>query len=340
MKGDERMLVSRFRYLGDVLLATPFLRALRAALPGGRISMLVDKGTEDVLLNNPDIDEVLVFDKAAGLAWKSGFVFELRGKGFDVAIDLTGSDRGAWLAFLSGARQRVGFRGNNYFRRKFLYNLLVPQLDAYVHQVERNLAVAKALGIEHKGLRPTLVLTQEEMSAGRALVGSIDRYAVIHPGARRWYKRWPLENFARTSDVLKDMGIDVVLTGAIEDSELTAKISSLMEKAPVDLAGKTTVRELAAIIKDAVVFIGNDSAPLHIASALGVKSIGLFGPTDWRNWGPVGPDARVFMKEGFTCRPCGHARECPEGQGYCMAHISFEEVRDALLEMLDKRPLA
>ena len=335
--GKERILVAKMRYIGDVLLITPFLRALRKGFPGAHIEVVVNKGTEDVLLNNPHIDGVIPCDRETGKLAQYSFTRGLKKMQFQTVIDLTNSDRSAWIARLSGAYDRVGIKGEKSFRNKHLYNMLIDIPEDIINEVEKNLLIAKRLGLRR--LTPELVLnlTDEELSRGSELTSEIkgSPYAVIHPGARRWYKSWPLERFAELADEIIASGVEVVIAGGGNDIESAAKITSLMKGKALNLAGRTSIRELAAVIKGALFFVGNDSAPMHISYAVETVTIALFGPTDFRRWHPVGEEHFVFAKD-IECSPCGHSKDCELGDDTCMRLISVEEVVEAVHFILDE----
>ena len=329
-QGNKRILIAKMRYTGDVLLITPFIKAMRKAFPGSHIGVLVNKGTEEVLFNNPDIDEIITFDRSMGLLAQMGFIWKLKKKKYRSVIDLTSSDRSAWIARLIGAWSRIGLMSDNKFRSKYLYNILIER-PISVHMVNINLDVAKMLSCKRLRTEPILNLTDEEIASGAKIVSTVKKpYAVIHPGARRWYKSWPMQHFAELADRTVALGVEVVIAGGPEDVDNAAKIASLMKESAVNIAGKTTLRELAAVIKGALLLVGNDSAPMHISNVLGTRTIALFGPTDWRVWRPLGEEHFVFAKD-VDCSPCGHSKECTKNdEDWCMRMITVDEVMEAV----------
>ena len=334
-QGQDRILITKMRYTGDVLLVTPFIKAIRKAFPKAHLGVLVNKGTEDVLFNNPDVDEIITFDRSMGRLAQWGFIRRLKKRKFQTVIDMTNSDRSAWIARLIGAWSRIGVLSDNKFRNKHLYNILVDR-PISVHIVQRNLDIAKMLSCKRLKNEPVLNLTDEELKKGAELVSSVKKpYAVIHPGARRWYKSWPLEHFASLADKIKARGVEVVIAGGPDDLESAQKIESLMDEKPANIAGKTSIRELAAVIKGASFFVGNDSAPMHISHVLGTRTIALFGPTDWRVWRPMGEKHFVFAKD-VDCSPCGHSKDCEKVDDWCMRLITVEEVMEAVESIVDE----
>ncbi|MEE8575287.1 MAG: glycosyltransferase family 9 protein, partial [Thermodesulfobacteriota bacterium] len=238
-----------------------------------------------------------------------------------------------WIARTCGASTRIGFKGHKGFRNKRLYNMTVD-VAANLHQIDRNLDMAKAFGCRRLFRNPEIFLTGDELERARAMVTDAgEKYVLLHPGARRWYKSWPLEYFAALGDEIIGMGLGVVIDGGPDDVESAAKIEGLMKERPVNLAGKTTIRDLAAITKGAAIFVGNDSAPMHISYAVGTPTIALFGPTDWKTWHPLGEKHMVFVKD-VECSPCGHTSDCDKGEENCMRLITVSEVRQGVEMML------
>ncbi|MEO5657275.1 MAG: putative lipopolysaccharide heptosyltransferase III [Nitrospiria bacterium] len=295
------LLLFKLRYIGDVLLTTPAIRALRRAYPSAEISMLVNKGTEDVLTHNPHLTRVLTIDRRkieresplTRLSYEWDMMTRLRALRCTITVDFDSGERAAYLALGSGARLRVGFHRSHGIRR-LLYNRRIVTAKG-LHTVERNLAlVEQALGVKRDE-------TDLELPTGAREEGSIGawlerhrvvpgRYVVIHPGARFPHKRWPIEKWTQlASRVQEGLGLSVVIVGGEPEQGDANTISSTLRVPPHSLVGRTTVLELAALCRRAALFIGNDSGPSHIAAAAGTRVISLFGPTDpvlWRPWGP------------------------------------------------------
>lgn len=334
----RKILVIKLRYIGDVLITTPFIRALKENLPQASLTALVSAGTDAVLADNPCLDRVIAYDKNKGFAADLDLIKLLRSERFDACFDLTDADRSAWLGFLSGSRYRVGFEGGGWLRKNLLYTHALPPPPLRTHQIDRNLALAEWLGFNIRDRALTLFLTPHEAEQGQKILRDAGAdpslpYAVLHTAARTLYKSWPAERFAAIADRLNDQGVQVLLTGAKGDSAMVKPVMEYMNSRAIDLTGKTDLRTLAVVIKGAAVFVGNDSGPMHIASAVGTPVVALFGPTDWESWYPRGMNDTFFSKE-IDCRPCGHAVECNLGEQSCMGLISLEEVWDAVKQRL------
>lgn len=326
----NNILVIKLRYIGDVLLATPVLRALRGRFPSVRLTMLVNRGTEDVLRRNPDLDEVLTLERM-DLAGQLRFASELRRRAFDCVIDLTDADRSAILAWLAGAPVRIGFNEEHRWRG-LLYSDIVPARPDSEHRLEHDLAALHLLGIEPKAEPPVLrTAPEDEAAAARLLAGvgvdPADRrpLVMLQPGARYWFKAWPVERFAALADRLTERhGCLVLIGGSHAERGAMEAIRAQARSAPLVLAGRTSLLEFAALLKRCALFVGNDNGPMHMAAALGVPVVTLFGPSDPAVWGPRGRRVQVLYK-GLDCRRCFHPT-CFRGEQSCMKLITVEEV--------------
>ncbi len=333
----KNILVIKLRYIGDVLLATPVLRALREAFPGARLAMAVNAGTEDIVRWNPDLHEVLAVPKGT-LGEQIRFVSELRRRRFDCVIDLTDGDRAAILSRLSGAPIRIGFNQEHRWRG-LLYTAVAKPRSEHVHRVERDLSALCSLGLEPKAGPLVLnVPLHDEEAADRLLkeAGIVPspsaRLVMFHPGARYWFKAWPAERFADLADRLTKLwDCRVLIGGDDRDRETAEWIRVRARSAPLVLAGRASLLQFAAILKRCALYVGNDNGAMHMAAALGVPVVGLFGPSNPREWGPCGPSEVIY--KGVDCRICFHPT-CRRGENNCMRLISVDEVFEAAARLL------
>jgi predicted lipopolysaccharide heptosyltransferase III len=327
----RHILVIKLRYLGDVLLATPALEALKAAYPSTRLTVVVNRGTEAMLAGNPHIDEVLPLERGSILSqWR--FLRELRRRRFDVVIDLTDADRSAWLSRMTGAPVRIGFNDEGRFRGHCYTN--VVHGEPGTHRIERDLASLAPLNIAAAETIPRLWLTPEEKWRAADLLSheGVDRkkpLAMLQPGARYWFKAWPWERFAALADRLAEQyGYQVLIGGNQQEFELAERICGTAASRPINLAGRADMRIYAAVLKRTSLFVGNDSGAMHVAAAVGAPVVALFGPSDPKEWGPRGAAAAVLYK-GIDCRICFHPT-CERGEQNCMKLIGIEEVLSAI----------
>lgn len=335
----QKILIVKLRYIGDVLLATPTVRAIKAARPDVRITMMVNRGTEDVLSGNPDIDEIVVLDKGS-LAAQSRLIAGLWNRRFDTVIDLTDGDRSAFLSWVSGASVRIGFNDEHRWRGKY-YTEVVQPVPGVQHRIDRDLDALKPLDIQAGSKDPQLWLTPEEMNSADQLLDELgvqrsQPIVVLQPGARYWFKAWPPERFAELADQLTSQyGCQVLIGGSNQDIDLAEQIRQMAKSSPIVMAGRTTIKQFAAIAKKSALFVGSDSGAMHIASAVGAPVVALFGPSNPREWGSRGGPVEVLYKE-IDCRSCFHPT-CTKGEENCMRLIAVHEVIAAAQRLIQAR---
>ena len=328
-------LIIKLRYIGDVLLATPTVRAIKAAHQDVRVTMMVNRGTEDVLSGNPDMDEILVLDKGS-MAAQSQLVAGLRRRRFDTVIDLTDGDRSAFLSWISGAPVRIGFNDEQRWRGHY-YTQVVQPVPGIRHRIDRDLEALKPLGIQAASKDPRLWLTPEEANSADQLLVQLGvqpshMIVILQPGARYWFKAWPPDRYAELADRLTSQyGCQVLIGGSTQDVDLAEQIRQIAKSSPINAAGRTTIKQFAAIVKKSALFVGSDSGAMHIASAVGTPVVALFGPSNPREWGPRGGPTEVLYKE-LDCRSCFHPT-CIRGEENCMRLITVEEVYTAARRM-------
>ena len=298
----QRVLVIRLMHHGDVLLTTPLFSALKRHLPGAEIDALVYAETVPIIAANPELSRIwpLPRSKDTGTGWAHmrdlfALMAKIRRCRYDWVLHLDDRWVGALAALASGATLRVSYklrkRDNPIWRRAFPTR--VSTLDTG-HVVERNLWFLQELGlpIDAHDRQCLMAYSDDDRAlAHRALAGAgIDgQYILVHPAARWFFKCWEDERFAQLLLALANDGHRIVLTSGPNPREL-ALVSSILELARHpnigSMAGKLTLPALAAAIADARLFIGVDSAPMHMAAALGVPMVALFGPTDVQAWRP------------------------------------------------------
>ena len=328
----RKILAIALRYIGDTLLMTPALQALRETFPAAEVHALVPTGTNAMLVGHPAVDRILHFDHASSVWDQARLIHALRRAGYDLAIDFTDADRPAWMTYLSGAPLRLGYDGGR-FRHRFLYNVRVTAPAGSLHQVDRQLALVGKTRQMAQCENAILVLSEtERKTAQRRLAecGVTFPFVLFHPGARRWYKSWPPEFFSALGDqIVRELGVAVVLVGGASDAETLARIRTGMVHPTVDLSSPLDLRAMAGVMQRASVCVVNDSAPMHIAAAVGTPVVALFGLTDPAVWGPRGTDHCV-LRRACACSPYGHRRECDQGATRCMRQISVGDVLNAV----------
>jgi heptosyltransferase-2 len=338
----EKILIVQTAFLGDVILTTPLIKGIKKISPDSFLSFLLIPETQDVLANNPRLDEIIIYDKRnkeKGIHFFFSLVKKVKSKGFDKALIPHRSLRSACLCFLSKIPRRIGFdrsAGSFLFTRKVKY-------QKNHHEIERNLSLLSNFK-EKKEFLPELFPSQEDFSkvemffrdqnldAGEKLVG-------MAPGSIWATKRWLPQRFGQVADrLMKDSKANIVFLGSKEDEDLCYQISNLMKKQPIMAAGKMSFLQASALISKCEVILSNDSAPVHMAVAVGTPVVEIYGSTTPQfGFYPYG-DKNVIIEKPLYCRPCGiHGKnKCPEKHFRCMREITAEQVFEAIMRVLQK----
>ncbi len=337
MMPPQRLLVLRMSGVGDVLWTTPLLRALRRGWPKARIHYVVRESCAPVLENNPDVDRLLIY-RGGGLRQQVEFLRTIRQAGCELSIDLVGTPRTAIQSLASGARNRVGF---DFGYRRFFYNRVLSARQAnYGHEVEFNLFVLKHLGLEEAGRDLVFLLTAEERDYQKEIwrrMGYGPRHRVIGllPTGGWACKRWPVENFWKLASTLgrhdRNLRFLVLWGSRAEEQDAQTIVRGIGPGA--SLAPRTTLRQMAALLSACRAVVGNDTGPLHMATALGVPVVSFYGPTSPQAQGPWGPGHRVLRCESLPCLVCNRT-DCRQPR--CMSGIEVEKAIQALEETLSK----
>jgi len=350
--GAQRILLIRPDHVGDVLFATPAIRALRSSLPDAYLACLVGPWAAEIVQNNAHLDEVLAcafpgFTRAPKkhlldpymVLWRYARI--LRKGHFDAAVIMRFDHWwGAVLAYWAGIPTRVGYGLPAV--APFLTEALPYMADR--HEVEQNVRLISALTggvVAEPGPLEFRPAPEDIRSVPRLLndAGSYAGYLCLHPGAGAPVKLWREEAFAEVGDALaKEYGLRVVITGSAEERRLGLSIAERMKHKPHVIAGKTGLGELAAIMASSKLVMGVDSGPLHIAVSQGVPTIHLYGPVDHRAFGPWGdPRRHVALVSGMECVPCQRLdyRLDELDDHPCVRSISVAQVLEAAHSLLD-----
>jgi len=286
----KNILIIKPSSLGDIILTLPALSALRRNFPQARISWLVRPELAALLENHPHLDDLIFFDRRfLGKAWFNPDAFagllalirRLRRAGFDLIFDFQGLFRSASLSWLTGCKSRFGMAGARELAHIF-YTQQIKQDSSCVHLVDYYLKMVNQAGAEDTAVEFMLPEDAEAVdSVGRLLTGfdiGADDYAVFVPGSAHPDKRWPVENFAELAGKISDeFGLSIIATASEAEKELTAGLKSKTNVPVIDLAGRTTLKQLIALLRQSKIVISNDTGPGHIAAALGVPVVLIFG---------------------------------------------------------------
>jgi lipopolysaccharide heptosyltransferase II len=337
MPVPERLLVLRMSGVGDVLWTTPLLKALRRGFPQARIHYVVRESCAPVLENNPDVDELLVLPKG-GLISQLAFLSRIRNKRCNLCLDLVGTPRTAIQSLASGAGMRIGF---DFGYRKFFYNRVLSAREAnYGHEVEFNLYALKTLGLMEAGRELVYNLTREEReyrSRAWQELGYNQRDTVVGllPTGGWACKRWPVDNFSELGRLERRHSRRkfLVFWGSRSEQEDADRIARGIGPHAA-LAPQTTLRQMAALLSGCAAVVGNDTGPLHIATALDVPVVSFYGPTSPRSQGPWGKGHRVLRDDSLSCLECNRT-DCRQPK--CMTGIKVSSAAQALEEVLTER---
>lgn len=314
----KNILIIKPSSLGDIVMALPALSALRRSFPDAKISWLVRPEFAPLLKNHPDLSEVIIFDrKLLGKAWYNprafaalvSLIWRLNRSRFDAVLDLQGLLRTAIFAWLTGCRKLLGMANAREFGHIF-YTHKIQQDGDCIHLVDYYLKIVRAAGASKTDARFSLPVDSAAEDSVRKLLKAKDinnSYAVFVPTSAHENKCWPVENFAALADkVSEQFGLSIIATGAPSEKGVVEKLRSKANAPIANFAGATSISELVALLNGAKLVVSNDTGPGHIAAALGVPVVMLFGPTNPARVAPYGrpqcavavePDGRGFKAD-------------------------------------------
>ena len=328
-----RILVTRLRFLGDVIISTPVLEELGKRYPEAEIYYLAQPGYADILREHPTITDII--ELKAGVSGFIRTVSVLRKLRLTAAIDLFYNPASAGLLFLSGIPVRIG--GKRRWRER-LYTDAGEVPPEILSAVDHNLHFLKKADIDASGSLPRIYLTEEERKKGRQAVdrvrrgsGNGVRLAALHPGGTWASKRWPPEKFAVLIDYLrKEIEVESILITGPGEEKIVNRISQLAGEM-VGILSPGPVREVASVIDSCDAVVANDGGIMHLAVALGKPVTALFGPTEPEIWFPYsGKGPFAVVSSGEECAPCD-LHEC--GDQRCMENIGTDDVIEKLLSV-------
>ena len=332
----ERILVVKLDHLGDVLLATPVLSNLRRAYPNTELHVLTGAWSRVVLEKHPDVSKVIEYNSPAfcrtgrSTSLKQTFRLyrALRRQKYDMIVELRGDWRVVWFAFLRLTPKRL-----DRAALQIANKLGLAQFTG-THETTRNLDVLRQAGIPISVQTTTFSVTAEDEKWVSDFLAThqIDRERLliaIHPGSPIELKRWLPERYAELADwLIAQKGAQILFVGVKDEIQIITNIQARMQGESINIAGKTTLTELASILHKCNIFIGNDSGPMHLAAAVGIHTIGLYGPGDPTRFGPVGAKCQTIRRK-LDCPPCS-GTTCRFGEEGCMSKIKVTDVIQTL----------
>ena len=338
--------------IGDIVLTTPTIRAIKENYPEARISIMVRKPFGSLLLADPNLHEIAETTKIRGSALHilqeyGKLIHRLRRARYDLVIDLRTGDRGAILSFLTGAPVRIGISAgvkkqfwHEILFTKILQNLTVAPPPAHPG-ADQSLRIVRGIGINPTDTMPRLFVSPHNQAHAKMLLEECGlmpetSWVTINPFSRWKYKEWDNKKWGEVIDWLwESHRIPSVLIGSPEELSACQEIVAGREGSTINLAGKTSLGQLAAIISMSSLHVGVDSAAPHIAAALGTPTVTIHGPSDWRGWRIV-DDMHKIAASALGCVPCNR-RGCDNKESsLCLEHLETNAVIDVIEQVLQK----
>ena len=351
----RRALVIKLRHHGDVLLATPVISTLQRIAPQCEVDALAYADTAPMLDGHPALAQLHLIDrnwKRQGLRRQSAaewrLIQALRARHYDLVVHLSVHTRGAWLVRLLRPRWSVAPKFRAGFWATSFSHLYPAQSDPQRHTVETNLDSLRALGMEPAAADKRVIMVPGAAAEARVAALLAQRglaaggFIHIHPASRWAFKCWPAARVAALCDALAAKGWPIVLSSAPDASEkaLIAEVvaaragNAVSSASTIDLSGQLSLKELAALTARARLFVGVDSAPMHIAAAMGTPVVAIFGPSGDQEWGPWGAGHLVVASNTHPCRPCGMAGCNDSKISDCLTTLPVAQVLAACNELL------
>jgi len=379
INNNHKILIIKFRHIGDVLLTAPLISTLKQSSPTNRIYTVVKQGTEAMLEGHPDLEQLYILpsrdkgeSKLTFLKRYTQWLWRLRKERFSIAINTTSGDRGIILSFLIGAKTRIGIlkKNDEKWWRRWMITHPAKSINGRHHTVIGNLSLADYVlstpnntcyEVKLTFTPNDLTTVKEVLSADSSNYQTSRGLIHIHPTSRWLFKCWRDDAVAEVIDWLQKNDYCVVLTAAPIDEEL-ARIDSILKQChtkPINLAGKLTLKQLAALSSISNLFFGVDSAPMHIAASQNTPVIGIFGPSGTFDWGPWpngwSPESITSIKtpypeqngtqhaaphtviqQKWECAPCGQDGCDGSKQSRCLDELSTETVISILKQHLSE----
>ena len=356
-----KILILKFRNIGDVLLIAPLLSNLKQYYPESQINVAVNKGTEPMVSLNPNVNKLIIYDRdlikslspVRKLLQEIQFSFAFRKERYDMVINLTEGDRGAQIAWLTGAPIRIGYPNKNRILKSAFTHYL-PMQD-FRHTLETNLDPLRILGIPINNKKVEIYCDKNDEYFMDDKLSKIDQFIHIHPVSRWLFKCIADQTMAQIIDYCEiELNTKVIITAALVQAEIDKinSILSLCKSNPINLSGKLSLKQTAALNKKAKLFIGVDTAIMHMSAANDTPVFAFFGPSGTDHWGPWDNDMmqstyterngfqimgkhRVFS-ESRSCQPCGQDGCNGTKVSDCLMSLDMNLIRKNIKEMLNE----
>lgn len=338
----DKILVIRYRFLGDTILSVPFLRNLRNAYPNSQIDVMVGPQSGEVLKGCPYVDNFIVYDTTRFHKYDKGkgkpktffhYLKAIRKTKYDLVFVLKRSLTAHLLAYFSGAKSRVGYEMPG---REFFLTHKVP-FDENIHEIDSCLNVARKAGIPIDDNKMEAWISDTENANIEKKIPQLkdsDRKILIHAAAAHPDKIYPSSKWIELIKILKQkFNLTPYFTGAPQDRELYEELSELSGVKSVNMAGELNIRESMALYSHMDLALCVDSGPAHLASAVGVPTYTVFGPTDPVRWAPQGANSRAIYDNSLECRPCHYNKTCQNRE--CLTNLEPDAIIEIMTDQLN-----
>ncbi|MBN1382083.1 MAG: putative lipopolysaccharide heptosyltransferase III [Deltaproteobacteria bacterium] len=350
-KGIQKILLIQLGDIGDVVWTTPSIWAVKNSIPDSKVSILVKDGFGGILEADPSINRIFevkkyqgdIFDKAL-VQWS--FLKHLRNFRFDLVVDLRLGDRGAFMSFATGAPLRVTMYHSEdvpFWRNLFFTH--AAKVSAPIHKrgaADQSLCILRELGIDTANIVPKLWVTDSTRCRVQDIltqkqVNQPQDWITINPYSRWQYKEWSDGKWIEIINWLwEEFTIPTIIIGSLEERAKAEAIIQKCKARAFNLAGETTLEELAGLLSLSRLHIGVDSAGPHIAAATGTPTITIYGPSDWKDWAPLGKNHRVISPD-LDCAPC-HQKGCDNtGRSRCLEEMTVDQVMCVIREAIEEQ---
>jgi len=337
----RKILVIQLGDIGDVVWAIPTFKALKAALPHAALSVLTRKPFGDLLLEDSSVDKVFQIGKE-NILKQLQLLLILRREKYDITFDLRADDRGAFTSFLVSAPIRAAmYYSGLYWRNRAFTHLVDPpsKKERLFGAADQSLCIIRGFGIKETTTIPKIYVSQKNKDKIVELVKSEkieapQGFITINPFSRWSYKEWSIDKWRQLLSLLwEKYKMPILVIGSAEETRRADELTSKASFPIHNLAGRTNLRELAAILQISRLHIGVDSAAPQIAAAVGTPTLTIYGPSDWREWAPRGERNQVVVPD-MDCSPCCKKGCDGSGRSECLETLAVLKVQDAVEKMM------
>ena len=343
---SEKILIVKLRYIGDTISILPVVENINEKAPAVTVDVIVNIGTEEIITNHPGIRRTWVYDRNlakknlfSSLSYHKNLIRRLRLEKYDFVIDFNCGDRSSFIAFMTGASQRISYQGCSRLSR-ILMNNFVELNPLKHHVVDYQLESLRLFGMDNFGRSMELHIPKSAEAKvddflAKLGINQDPRKIVIHPGAGKKLRQWQPEKYAQIAHLLRSRyNASIMLIGGPGDKHLVESVEKHMGFEASFRSNQLSLPEMAALFSRCHLFIGSDSGPGHIAAAAGCPTLTLFGPTFPHLWRPLSPVGEVVFKN-LACSGCSQEEKlCIRPHNTCMDAIGVEEVWAEVERML------